>query len=216
MQLQRKQYEIDLLDKYRKGSHLASEIFTALLPAPSDHLYLFMKRIKSHDAKVDVGGSLVIPVYGICDEFQGKIQSLQYIYKNGHKTFLKNAKMKGGYFTIQWIEGAPIVICEGFSTGATLAEYYNPLSSVVCAFNAGNLLPVTRYFRERYPMADIIIAGDNDHQNAINTGKVKALEAAKYIAGDFCIPEFESHEKGSDWNDRYVLDLQSKNDGRVL
>lgn len=116
--------------------------------------------------------------------------------------------LSSGY---QWVDDVPIVICEGFSTGATLAEHYTPFSSVVCAFNAGNLLNVAKYYHRRYPTTQIIIAGDNDRHNTANTGRENAIQAANAVHGMVSIPEFASNEIGTDWNDRYMLDSAADN-----
>jgi putative DNA primase/helicase len=127
---------------------------------------------------------------------------------DGSKRFLSGSKMKGGYHIIQQVKDAPVVICEGFATGATLAEHYCQYSTVICAFNAGNLYEVARWFRQSAMMHQLTIAGDNDHANKINTGADAAKKAALALGCMVSLPEFSDDEKGSDWNDRYILDMQ--------
>ena len=204
--------------QYQQASRQANQILANATIAPDDHPYLKRKSIASHGALCGnvftYQNALIIPVFGTCNVFAGEVQSLQFIQPDGAKRFLTGGKMKGGHYPIQWIEDAPIVICEGFATGATLAEHFTPFSSVICAFNAGNLLSVATAFKRQYPMRQIIIAGDNDHQTekttGINTGKQKAIEAAKAIDGLVSIPMFEEWETGTDWNDRYLIDQQEK------
>jgi phage/plasmid primase-like uncharacterized protein len=43
----------------------------------------------------------------------------------------------------------------------------------------------------------------------INTGRNKATATAKMVNGFIAIPEFEPHEPGSDWNDRFQFDQQN-------
>jgi len=52
------------------------------------------------------------------------------------------------------------VVCEGYATGATIHEATG--LAVIVAFDAGNLLPVARFFREKKPDWLIVIAADND------------------------------------------------------
>jgi putative DNA primase/helicase len=189
-------------------------------PAPSNPPYLVSKGIAAHGVLfgrvLSYQNALIIPVYGTDGAMTGKVQSIQFIQPDGTKRFLSGGKKAGGYYPVQWVEDAPIVICEGFATGATLAEHYTPFSSVICAFDAGNLLAVAKAFKRQYPMTQIIIAGDNDHLDQdgqptrFNTGRIKAKEAAKAIDALISIPEFDSLEPGSDWNDRHQLDQQNQ------
>lgn len=220
MEVERKRFEAEELAKHQRASEQAYQILEQATPASSDHPYLKRKQIDTHGvlfgSVLSYQDALIIPVYGTQKPFIGVVQTLQFIlpkpvsfkagYKPRDKDFLWGGKMKGGYYPIQWIDGAPIVICEGFATGATLAEHYAPYSSVICAFNSGNMLHVAKWLRQTYPMAQITIAGDNDHANAINAAKDKAEATAKLIRGMVAIPSFAKDEQGSDWNDRYILD----------
>lgn len=216
-QLQRK--EADLLEeeclykKYIESSNKAYQILANADLASLNNPYLKRKGIhigKLLDSVFSYKTALVIPLYGTKEPFKGKVQTLQFIQCDGTKYFLSGGKKAGGYFPIQWIDNAEIVICEGFATGASLAEHYTSYSSVICAFDAGNLLNIARKMRFLYPKHKIIIAGDNDHQHewngGVNTGKKKAIEASFLINAGLAIPEFKKYEQGSDWNDRANLD----------
>jgi phage/plasmid primase-like uncharacterized protein len=106
----------------------------------------------------------------------------------------------------------PVVIVEGFSTGATISEASN--LPVVVAFNAGNLLAVAEAIRAAHPERRIIIAGDNDHTREretmpdgrakSNPGRVAAEKAAAAVGGFVLLPQFTPEDKGSDWNDLAV------------
>lgn len=204
-----------LNDLNQRATEQAYRIIELAQPAPPNHPYLQRKQIDTHGilygSVLSYGGALIIPIYGTQEPFNGEIQNVQSITNKGGKYFLKGGKKTGGYYPIQWVDDAPIVICEGFATGATLAEHYTPFSSVICAFDAGNLLPVAKAFKRQYPTTQIIIAGDNDHHTerttGTNTGKQKAIATAKAIDALVSIPEFEPHEFGSDWNDRHQLDI---------
>ena len=201
------------LSQHRQAAKQAKTIIQQASPAPANHPYLIAKGIDPHGVLFgsffSYHDNLVIPIYGTVGEFDGKAQSIQFIAPDGTKKLLKGGKKSGGYYPIQWVEDAVIVICEGFATGCTLAEHYAQTDSVIVAFDAGNLIRIAKYFRHLYPTAEIIIAGDNDHQKeretGINTGVIKANEAAAAVRGKVSIPYFEPHQKGSDWNDYYNL-----------
>ncbi|WP_281357399.1 PriCT-2 domain-containing protein [Thiomicrorhabdus cannonii] len=203
-----------LAANYQRASEQAYRILGSAQPAPANHPYLIRKQIDAHGVLYGTVWSyedaLIIPMAGTQPPFAGVVQSLQFIQPDGTKRYLKGAKKDGGYYPIQWVEDAPIVICEGFATGATLAQHYTPFSSVVCAFDAGNLLAVARFFRKQYPAAQIIIAGDNDHHTerttGRNPGKDKATAAARAVGAEISLPYFAETEAGTDWNDRYLID----------
>jgi hypothetical protein len=88
------------------------------------------------------------------------------------------------------------------STGASIHEATK--LAVVVSFNAGNLLPVAKEMTSLYPHASIIVAGDDDQYNEVNTGLIKASETAKHVGGFVCFPHFEGLNKSqrfTDFND---------------
>jgi len=211
------------LAQHRAKANQAQTIINAAEPAPPNHPYLVRKGINPHGVLfgsfLSYQDALVIPIYGTQGEFKDKVQSCQFITPEGGKRMLKGAKKQGGYYPIQWIKDASIVICEGFATGCSIAEHYAQTDSVIVAFDAGNLTHIAKYFRKHFPAVEIIIAGDNDHQKeratGINTGVIKANEAAYLIRGKVSIPYFEPHQNGSDWNDYYNLHHKNQNDMEV-
>lgn len=180
------------------------------------------KELKGLNPVFQLSSSLMFPVYqfkappkSVIDDKDYsdlfELVSLQFIDDQGIKRFLSGGKTKVCFYPIRF--GWPvvsIVICEGYATGVTYAQHYDSVSEVICAFSAGNLKAVARAFKIRYPMARIIIAGDNDRETerktGVNTGIVRANEAARVVDGVAHIPDFLPNEGGKDWNDRYLLD----------
>ena len=64
-------------------------------------------------------------------------------------------------------------------------------------------LQVAEAFREKYPEALLLIAGDDDHNKLPekNIGRLKSQEAAEKVGGYTLLPEFGKNDAGSDWND---------------
>lgn len=158
-----------------------------------------------------LGDTLVVPMWR-----DGVMVAVQQIQPDGFKLFLKGSDHKGAYFSIK---GDPdtIAICEGVSTGASVAMATG--WSVICAFNAGNLRAVTVAIREKYPDARIIIAADNDHEardakgRPMNVGIDKAGQAAIAI-GHAQVLAPPSEPGISDWNDLHARDgLDAVKDG---
>ena len=168
------------------------------------------------------GNNIIIPVKHLNEQGEPETWSLQFIDPDGNKRFLRGGKLKGGFYPVRLAPKGgrvlEVVICEGYATGVTLAAYYFQESEVICAFNAGNLKKVATALKHRYPTARFIIAGDNDHltekETGKNPGKTKAISAAKAIDAFVCLPEFAEDEQGTDWNDRYLLDLKAKQLGK--
>jgi len=190
--------------KQQEAALRATNMLDACTTATS-HPYLVKKRIKPHlNVWVDSANRIIIPVMDI----KGDVHSLQSIAHDGFKKFLPNGKVRGNFYQL-WSGCQPspsIVICEGYATGVTLYSHYAQESTVVIAFNAGNLLPAAKVFRDAFPDAQIIIAGDFDESGA---GQRLAELAAVAVGGSASIPIFQDGEEGSDFNDRYNLDNEA-------
>src|SRR3546814_20613121 len=65
-------------------------------------------------------------------------------------------------YTTLFRSNGPFIVCEGYSTGASLLKITG--RPVVIAFNAGNLELVATALREKYPDARMAIAADDDHK----------------------------------------------------
>jgi len=201
----------------------ANEIYSYGVSVPCNFPYLIRKGIEPHGIKFLAkevclpdhlkrlmpyllrNDLLMIPRYSSEKYLLGDVQTIEFIKGDGTKLPPLKSKPKGTFYPI-WGSNNEILICEGFATGATLKERYSPDSSVIVAFNAGNLLSVAKYFRKLYPQSVIVIAGDNDLSNEKNVGRDKAILTAQLVGGSYSIPEFKEDEVGSDWNDRYLLD----------
>ena len=159
-------------------------------------------------------GNLVVPQYNT----QGELRAFETIAYNGGKYALKDADKKGLMTTLGNLEnGKPIIITEGYATGATLHEHTRKdKPTVVVVFGRGGLMEVTQALRENYPDSKIYIGADNDHQKPLEidpaTGRPKVnqgLEDAKAVADvvsnvHLLVPQFSRGDTGKDWNDVYV------------
>jgi len=186
--------------KHAEAAIKAEAIWKSAKPAPADHAYLLKKSIPASGAKLH-GDALVIPMRDGSD-----IHSLQFIAQDGDKRFLTGGRVTGCYFSIGNPNGAAaLCIAEGFATGATIhaATGY----PVAVAFNAGNLGPVTKAMRNKFPDLPLILCGDADKSG---TGQKAATEAAKTIDGLVALPDFTQEELAadhppSDFNDMAAL-----------
>ncbi len=178
--------------RHDKAAQKAAHIWKQSKPV-TQHPYLAKKRIDHHSARIHIN-SLVIPIFN-----NGVLASLQFIDQDGGKIFLTGGKLKGSYSQLGSYEpDKPILICEGFGTGASLQE--STENPVYVAFSANNLKAVAVCVRSLYPMNDIIIMGDNDLSEV---GQDAARQAALSIGGDCLIPPTLGH----DWNDELNMDV---------
>ena len=160
-------------------------------------------------------GNLIVPQFNT----QGELRAFETIGYYGSKYALGNGADKSGLsITLGQIKnGKPIIITEGYATGATLHEHTRrDTPTVVVAFGRGGLMEVTQALRESYPDSKIYIGADNDHQKPLEidlaTGRPKVnqgLEDAKAVADvvsnvHLLVPQFSQGDTGKDWNDIYV------------
>jgi putative DNA primase/helicase len=187
----------------------AAVVLKATGKAPADHPYLAKKglpvfpglRVMKSDVRYTVAdeeepkiaraGNLVVPIFSPDAQLVG----LQFIGGDGRKLFLKGMKKEGNYHSV----GKPpeesngvILIAEGYATAARLHEATGYLT--IAAFDAGNLSPVGKAIRKKYPKARLVFAADNDRMTITpveNPGVTKAKEAADAVSGRVSIPVFE-------------------------
>ncbi len=191
------------LDRQMAAALRASAIWSRATDAPANHPYLLRKGVQPYGARL-YSSALVLPVVTL----DGEIRSLQFIAEDGGKRLLSNGQKRGCLIRVN-AQLSPdmelpqqVVICEGWATGATLAED-NPAALVLAAIDAGNLKPLTLALRRRWPDVLITIAGDDDRMTVGNPGRTKATEAAIAVDGQVAFPQWPkgAPESLSDFND---------------
>jgi phage/plasmid primase-like uncharacterized protein len=173
--------------KHQQAAQQARKIINSAPFADASNAYCKLKQVLPHGAKQGINSTLLVPMYNA----NGELMSYQEIKPNGDKKNLFNGQRIGCFFTIGETTET-ILICEGFSTGASLFEYYG--KQTIVAFGKDNLEPVALAIRAKHPDKEIIIAGDNDKDGG---GQTKARAAALAIGGKYLIPPTPGH----DWND---------------
>ena len=163
-----------------KAQSKALYIWASTVEATDSHPYLVKKKVTNHGLRIHKG-LLTIPLL----DNSGTLHSLQFINGDGGKRFLSGGRKRGCYFTI----GSPsetICIAEGYATAASI--YVATGHAVAIAFDAGNLLPVSKEVRKKYPKFKIVLCADNDATTEGNPGLTKAREAAVSIGAFLAIP----------------------------
>lgn len=149
------------------------------------------------------GRLLVVPVkQGDC------ISTVELIDGKGRKAALAGRGTKtGGYWATQRLPsgdgaGRTILIGEGVATVQSAATAVG--KPAVAALSAGNLLPVAKAMRERYPAAALVILADL----VKTTGEPDshAVEAANAVDASLAIPDFRGNREPEqkDMNDLLI------------
>ncbi|WP_411350861.1 LPD1 domain-containing protein [Moraxella lincolnii] len=146
-------------------------------------------------------GNLVIPQMNE----QGEIRAFETIAYNSRKYALKDAQKSGLSTTLGELKnGEPIILAEGYATGATLHENAGK-KAVVISFGKNGLLDTAKSLRERYPDSKIYIGADNDHNKEVNVGLIDAKAVERTVPNSYVLlPQFSQGDTGKDWNDVFV------------
>ena len=195
MDIAKASFEQERIKAQKIAQEKANAIWDKAIPA-IEHKYLANKQIKPHGIRQDEE-VLLVPLFE--DE---SIVSLQFIHDNGLKQYIRDGKKKGCYYPFGTFEGAKaICLCEGFATGASIHEATG--YPVVVAFDAGNLEPVGKNIRSKYPSLPIVVCADDDWCTDGNTGISKGKACASSIGGYLALPIFgkDRKDKDTDFND---------------
>ncbi len=161
----------------------AARLWRKSRPASNQHPYLARKCVQAYGIRL-LGQSLLIPLRDV----SGQLHSLQFIMPGGEKRFITGGRKRGCYYAI----GRPVdalCIAEGYATAATIYEATG--HATACAFDAGNLEPVARALRGKFPGLRLILCADNDQETENNPGVRYAESAARAVRGLLAVPTFE-------------------------
>ncbi|WP_426099212.1 DUF927 domain-containing protein [Providencia sp. PROV200] len=177
-------------EKHKRFTERYSSTIAHIKRGESD--YIKAKGFQGVEMDLLPDGSLIIPLL----DGNGTITAAQTIKPNGEKRLLLDSSKNGSYYPINEPTNVhTVIIAEGVATAMT-CHLIQPEAHTVAAIDAGNLIHVAKVMRTKYPESKIIIAGDNDSKNEVNTGKVKAEAAAREVGGCVSIPPCQG-----DWND---------------
>lgn len=168
--------------RYAEAAKRAAQLLHRCRPAGNEHPYLRRKGVNSYGLH-QLRAQLVIPLR----DTAGELWSLQFISPEGEKRFLTGGRKRGCYFAIGRLRGA-VCLAEGYATAASIYEATS--HATACCFDAGNLEPVARALRAKFPSLSIIVCADNDSGTPGNPGVTLAIEAARAVRGMVAIPNF--------------------------
>ena len=222
-----------ILEQQQKTARDAHTEWIAHDWASADNPYLQAKGVQPFGVREDVDGTLLVPVMTVDKELRG----LQTISPDGEKRFMYGMEKNGNFHLIaepgkdpsKDLAQGEIILAEGYATGATL--HMATEKPVAVAFDVGNLEPVAKKLREKFPNAAITICADNDHKHTRRTpdgyepwnkGVELAQKAAQEVGGKVVAPIFTDEERAkglTDFNDLHKsrgLDEVKRQVGLVL
>ena len=218
-----------ILEQQQKTARDAHTEWIAHDWAADDNPYLQAKGVPAFGVREDLDGTLLVPVMTVDKELRG----LQTISPEGEKRFMYGMEKNGNFHMIaepgKDLSQGEIILAEGYATGASL--HMATEKPVAVAFDAGNLEPVAKKLREKFPNAAITICADNDHKHTRRTpegvepwnkGVELAQRAAQEVGGKVVAPIFTDEERAkglTDFNDLHQsrgLDEVKRQIGLVL
>lgn len=203
--------------KHRTAARRAAAMWKKL-PEKGTSLYVERKRVVAFGLRYSKkSGAALVPMRRVKD---GQLSGLQVLYPQVQtdtgrdKSYWPYGLEKEGAAHIIGPDPEPgdvVLVCEGYATGASLHMATN-LPTVVC-FDAGNLLPVGKALRERYPGRQLLFCADDDWKTVINgkphnTGRIRAENAATVTGGQVVLPVFDNdrEERWTDFNDLHCAE----------
>ncbi len=197
LQARQARFEAEQAERRKSAAEQMRLRWDAADPGYSSHPYLTAKGIGPNGTRLD-REHVLVPLF----DTDGALRSLQSIDPTGHKLFEADLPVAGAMFVIGRpiaAATAPVLVCEGFATGASLHEATG--STVVVTFNAGNLVKVAERLAAAHPGASWIVAGDDDRGKAQNVGRDAAMAAARILRCPAVFPTFPVASLGTDFND---------------
>ncbi|WP_201174178.1 toprim domain-containing protein [Halorhodospira halophila] len=180
MDTARRQREAKQTRRQQQAAAEAASLWARTRPADPTHPYLQAEGVPPLHAR-QLGDSLVLPLY----DFDGRLNSLQFIYSDGSKRLLSGSRKRGCFIPVAGRAGTAsrLLLCEEWATGASLRQL-DPPTLVLAAVDANNLRPVAEGARRRWPRLPLVVYADADAQ-----GERKARLAALAVGGHVAIPD---------------------------
>lgn len=189
-----------------KAATKASTLWAAAKPASTEHPYLVRKGVQPADSLRQLDAPAVAKILGYCpkaraDELTGDVlvapvyigdamTTCELIDGTGRKSAIYGGTKYGGYWPAQPMpdDGADLVlfIGEGVATMLTVREASG--RPCIAGLSSGNLLPLAKAMRKRYPSALLVLVADLVKE----TGEPdrNAKEAAQAVDGRLLVPTF--------------------------
>ncbi len=186
----------------------------ALASPTGESPYLTRKGVHPYGVRISSDCWLLVPLRdadGVLHNLQ-RIAPAKPVSDSPDKLFLKGGRKSGLWHMLGSVatdgdagyerNGGVLLVAEGYATAASLHQATG--YPVATAFDAGNLAHVAKALRKLYPLALLVVCGDDDTQTHARTGnnpgRDKATAAARAVRGLAVFPA-PLPDGGSDFND---------------
>ncbi|WP_241624684.1 phage/plasmid primase, P4 family [Rosenbergiella epipactidis] len=207
---QRKREELEKAERKEQFNRNYSVLSAKTNTGESE--YLIAKGLNGIECQLLPDGSILLPL----TNGNGEVVAAQTISEQGSKKLVSGSAKQGSYHAVNALDDVQMVIlAEGYATALSVS-LMRPDALAVAAIDAGNLTPVAKVMRSKYPHAQIIIAADNDyHDNEPNTGELAAIKAAQAVTGWLTMPQGDHKADWDDYRQQYGLEeaTQAFNEG---
>ena len=203
-----------------EAARKAQTLWRAAQPASGDHPYLLGKVVKPVPTLREIGMEAAVAILGYTPKSSGEpltgrlllapvkvgdaITTVEMIDESGRKSAIAGGLKAEGYWAAQSLptgDGTEQTLLIGEGVATVLSAREATEHSVIAALSVGNLEPVARRLRERYPAATVILLADLDK----NSGQPhpRAFTAAQAVEAPLAVPDFGTHRpaKATDFND---------------
>jgi putative DNA primase/helicase len=193
--------------QHAEAATKAKAIWDSASPARDDHPYLARKQVLAVASLREIHASAAEALLGYAPASRSesltgrlvvvpvkvaeKLSTLELIDESGRKSALYGGAKSGGYWAAQQLpegggQGITVLVGEGVATVLSAREATG--YPAVAALSSGNLEPVARAIRQRYPAARLVILADL----VKDTGDPDphAMEAARAVGGRMASPAF--------------------------
>lgn len=174
-----------------------------------ESLYLRRKAIDVPEAvRFEADGTILVPMIRYDRPRESALVGVQAIRADGAKRFGAGTEKAGACCRLGVVVvGEPILVAEGYATGATVRQALGRRLPVFVAFDAGNLAPAVTILRALHPQCPIVICADDDWRTPGNPGRDKARRAARALSDvhlTYPVWPGERRERDTDFNDLHL------------
>ena len=202
----------ELAKSQARAATRAAAIWVECATESGSHPYLVAKKVGPNGTKRGLCDDVEhAPLVAPLRDITGALWGLQTIPPDGKaKRYLSGSRTAGCFHLM----GEPlatanrIVVCEGFATGAALAEH--DAGAVICAFSAGQLLNVGTALATRYAAAALVFAADYDSPEGGDGGPglAAATKAANALGAELWVPVPIPGRNKTDFSDWHILQCE--------
>lgn len=158
--------------------------------------------------RFEADGTLLVPMLRYDLPRDQALVGVQAIRADGEKRFARGTAKAGAACRLGLVvEGAPILLAEGYATGMTVRMAVQRRLPVFVAFDAGNLEPVAGILRALHPRCPLLVCADDDWMTEGNPGRAKAAKLAKTLPKTHLIYPVWPAQRGpkeTDFNDLHL------------